>query len=130
MPWHLSRSNPMKVYDERHTEVCVCCTAEAAALIVQGVNALPYESRGTFVKLREAQLAPQPVSSTVAPRQTHTTIADGCCGRQIGKASLAGRLESVTKFECPTCGTTYESRTEGPLTVWEARADVLVFRSR
>ena len=88
--------------------------------IVKAVNALPYESRGTFVKLRE----PEPA------RKIHTTQAEGCCGRQIGKASLAGKLESVTRFECPTCGTTYESRTEGPLTVWEARADVLVFKSR
>ena len=118
--WHLSRSNPMKVYDERHTEVCVCRTAADAALIVKAVNALPYEARDTFVKLRE----PEPA------RKIHTTQAEGCCGRQIGKASLAGKLESVTKFECPTCGTTYEARTEGPLTVWEARADVLVFRSR
>ena len=41
MPWHLSRSDPRKVYDERHEAVCVCQTAEQAALIVEAVRALP-----------------------------------------------------------------------------------------
>ena len=40
MPWHLSKSDPRKVYDERHTEICIACTGEAAALIVAGVNSL------------------------------------------------------------------------------------------
>ena len=40
MGWHLSKSDPRKVYDERHTEICIACTGEAAALIVAGVNSL------------------------------------------------------------------------------------------
>ena len=44
MPWHLSKSDPRKVYDERHTEICVCVTPEAAALIVTSVNRLRSES--------------------------------------------------------------------------------------
>ena len=118
--WHLSRSNPMKVYDEQHTEVCICCTAEAAALIVKAVNALPYESRGTFVKLRE----PEPAK----PALTHTTLAEGCCANLIRKASLSGVLDRLQPWECPKCGTTYWPRKEGPLVSWEARAAVMVFR--
>jgi predicted RNA-binding Zn-ribbon protein involved in translation (DUF1610 family) len=120
MAWHLSRENPMKVYDERHTEICVCITVEAAALIVAAVNRLrgEVEPRDLSVKLREPETL----------RNTHVTQAEGCCGRQIGKASLAGKLETVTRFECPTCGTAYDSRTEGPVTLWEARADALVFK--
>jgi hypothetical protein len=44
IPWHLSKSDPRKVYDERHTEICVCVTPESAALIVTAVNRLRSES--------------------------------------------------------------------------------------
>ena len=40
MPWHQSLSNPRKVYDDRHEQVCVCETPEQAELIVAAVRAL------------------------------------------------------------------------------------------
>ena len=46
MGWHLSKSDPRKVYDERHTEICIACTDEAAALIVAGVNSLSQSIAG------------------------------------------------------------------------------------
>jgi hypothetical protein len=39
MPWHQSVSNPRKVYNERHEQVCICETPEQAALIVEAVRA-------------------------------------------------------------------------------------------
>lgn len=39
MGWHQSVSNPRKVYNERHEQVCVCETREQAALIVDAVRA-------------------------------------------------------------------------------------------
>lgn len=38
MPWHLSKSDPRKVYDSHHDVVCVCMTALQAAGIVLAVN--------------------------------------------------------------------------------------------
>lgn len=38
MPWHLSKSDPRKVYDERHEPICVCQTPEQAARIVAAVT--------------------------------------------------------------------------------------------
>ena len=39
MPWHQSVSNPRKVYNERHEQVCICETPKQAALIVEAVRA-------------------------------------------------------------------------------------------
>ena len=38
MPWHLSKSDPRKIYDETHEMVCVCRTNEQAAMVVEAVN--------------------------------------------------------------------------------------------
>ena len=38
MPWHLSKSDPRKIYDETHDMVCVCRTNEQAAMVVAAVN--------------------------------------------------------------------------------------------
>jgi hypothetical protein len=38
MPWHLSKSDPRKVYDSYHNMVCVCQNAEQAKLIVDAVR--------------------------------------------------------------------------------------------
>lgn len=127
MGWHLSRSNPAKVYDERHTEVCICHTAEAARMIVLAVNFLRGEGvvpgTGEHIKLRE----PEPPK---ADALTHVTGgADGCCASPIRKASLSGVLDRMQPWECPKCGTTYWPKREGPLVSWEARAAVMVFKS-
>ena len=59
MPWHQSLSNPRKVYNERHEQVCVCETPEQAALIVEAVNAnraKPLESQ-PYTETRPARAA-------------------------------------------------------------------------
>ena len=55
MPWHLSKSDPRKVYDSQHQTVCVCQTAEQAALIVRAVQAFGPQTE--TIRLRE----PNPV---------------------------------------------------------------------
>ena len=47
MPWHLSKSDPRKVYDSRHEMVCVCQTAEQARIIVDAVVAHGPQTRGS-----------------------------------------------------------------------------------
>jgi hypothetical protein len=44
MPWHVSKSDPRKLYDGRHETVCVCQNAEQAALIVESVNQHGYRA--------------------------------------------------------------------------------------
>ncbi|HZL56786.1 MAG TPA: KTSC domain-containing protein [Bryobacteraceae bacterium] len=58
----------------------------------------------------------------------HTSQAEGCCARRLNKASLSGKLDSLTPFECPKCGTVYSPKACGPLVNWEASADIIVFR--
>ena len=139
MPWHLSRSDPRKVYDSRHNTVCVAQSEEYAVLIVRAVNALPQSAADTFVKLREPgekESADSGLSRTASgqpetakPSVTHVTAqADGCCAKAIAKASLSGVLDRLQPWECPKCGTTYWPRQEGPLVNWEARAAVMVFK--
>ena len=116
MPWHLSKSDPRKVYDERHQTVGVMQTPEYAAQIVAAVNGQPLPAQQ--IKLRE----PEP------PKPMHVNQAEGCCARALAKASLSGELEAVKLFECPKCGTRYKGGTIGPVTHWEAQSDVVVFR--
>jgi hypothetical protein len=142
MPWHLSRSDPRKVYDGMHQPVCVCQTMDQAALIVRAVNALGPESDS--IRLREqtrpeekesaqSRLKPESGASEHAKADaplTHVTVqAEGCCAKQIAKASLSGVLDRLQPWECPKCGTTYWPRRQGFLVInWEARAAAMVFR--
>lgn len=40
MAWHRSISNPRKVYNQRHEQMCVCETPEQARAVVDAVNAI------------------------------------------------------------------------------------------
>ncbi len=125
MPWHQSKSDPRKVYDSRHETVCVAQTADQAALIIRGVNALPGSAVDTFVKLKE----PDRSGLTPAPSLTHVTSqAEGCCAKLIAKASLSGALDRLQPWECSKCGTTYWPKQEGPVVSWEARAAVMILK--
>ena len=63
MPWHLSKSDPRKVYDERHEAVCVCQKPEQALIVVTAVNRLR----------KDTPLAAEP-NSTRQPLIYHTLI--------------------------------------------------------
>ena len=137
MSWHLSKSDPRKVYDGCHQSVCVCQTQDQAALIVKAVNGLGPQTDS--IKLREPfnpLMPPSPFhsgpatdSKVIPPALTHVTVAaEGCCGKHIVKASMSGALDRMQPWECPKCGTTYWPRREGPVINWEARAAVMVFK--
>ncbi len=86
MPWHASKSDPRKVYDSHHEAVCVCQNQEQANLIVAAVNAFGAPDAMT-IKLREpAKLG-----------FTHVSLAEGCCGKAIAKASLSGALDGLRR---------------------------------
>lgn len=90
-----------------------------AADQIDGAQAAPSgHERGAAIKLRE----PEP------PRLTHASLAEGCCAKHFGKASLSGTLDRLQPWECPKCSTTYWPKQVGPLVNWEARADALVFK--
>ena len=128
MPWHLSKSDPRKVYDSRHEMVCVCQTAEQARIIVDAVVA--HGPQTDSIKLRESAAHPDVLPAMRETPLTHVTVAaEGCCGKHIVKASVSGALDRMQPWECPKCGTTYWPRREGPVINWEARAAVMVFKS-
>jgi hypothetical protein len=62
----------------------------------------------------------------------HTSQAEGCCRKLINNASLSGVLDKLLRegkpFECGKCGTEYHAKAHGPLILWEASCDVLVFK--
>jgi len=63
--WHLSLSNPRKVYDGRHEQVCVCETPEQAELIVAAVRAFdPAQVRKPAAGLVVGRSTKQEVRST------------------------------------------------------------------
>ena len=127
MPWHLSKSDPRKVYDSRHEMVCVCQTAEQARIIVDAVVA--HGPQTDSIKLREAAPHPDVLPAVREMPLTHVTVAaEGCCGKYIVKAAMSGELDRMQPWVCPKCGTTYWSRREGPVINWEARAAVMVFK--
>jgi hypothetical protein len=127
MPWHLSKSDPRKVYDSYHNMVCVCQTAEQAKLVVDSVNEC--KPQPETIKLREPIQHPDILPPVREIPLTHVTVqAEGCCAKLIAKASISGALDRMQPWECPKCGTTYWPRRERPLVNWEARAAALVFK--
>lgn len=123
MPWHLSKSDPRKVYDERHQSVCVCQTPEQAGKIVGAVNALPRDTAETFVRLRE----PQPLQPP-GPLDTFEPDAS-CCGREIAKAARGNVLQALQSWECPKCGCEwYPGLVAGAVRHWQPKPAVMVFR--
>ena len=118
MPWHLSKSDPRKVYDERHETVCVCQTPEQAARIVAAMAGNPQP--GQPIKLREPE----------APRPIHVCRAEGCCGLNFAKFCFTGALNDAQQWECPKCGTLYKPEQRGAVTNWEALSDVMLIGRR
>lgn len=124
MPWHLSKSDPRKVYDERHEPVCVCQTAEQAARIVVAVTG----TSQTVVRLKEPQ-DPAKYGTVSGPSLTDSFEPDqGCCSVAIMTASRKGALKSATAWECPRCGCEWTPRIAEMFRHWSPVSDVQVFR--
>lgn len=113
MPWHLSKSDPRKVYDERHQVVCVCQTPDQAALIVQSVV-----GRGPTSVLR----------AMADPAENDTFLPDDCCGKYIAAAGRDGLLKSITVWTCPKCGGEWEPKQHQGVRMWEPKTAVMIFR--
>lgn len=148
MPWHLSKSDPRKVYDERHEPVCVCQTAEQAARIVAAVTGVSQ----TVVRLKEPAIEPKMVGGmekfaegdevypgqfiTVGERVCEQSISftdsfepdQGCCRVAIMAAARKGALKSAAAWECPRCGCEWTPRTAGLFRHWSPVSDVQVFK--
>ncbi len=75
MPWHLSKSDPRKVYDSLHQPVCVCHKEEQAALIVKAVNGLPEGTLETFTKLH-AHPSVLPSDAATIPRPSLESLKE------------------------------------------------------
>ena len=128
MPWHLSKSDPRKVYDERHQQVGVMQTEDYARIIVEGVNA--FLSRGGQITLREPLAGASQCTVGQTPNPIHVSQADGCCTRPFAKASQSGQLDSLKPWECPKCGTMYTASQQGPVVNWTAQACAMIIGPR
>ncbi len=133
MPWHLSRSDPRKVYDSYHNMVCVCQNAEQARIIVDAVN--EHKPQAETIRLREPAgqqiglgvIQVTPSLHVQGPLDTFEPD-DSCCGREIAKAARSGVLASLQSWECPKCGCHWEPSLIGGIRHWSARPAVAVFR--
>lgn len=131
MPWHLSKSDPRKVYDERHEVVCVCRLAEQAARIVAAVTGkatlvlrepsppMEREGKETFI--------PSDGKSHIAPLDTFEPDYS-CCGRRIAKAARTGTLAAVTSWECSDCGCEWKPQMVGTVRHWSPVPRVLILK--
>lgn len=105
-------------------------TAEQHAAVMvadskgRAINALVAELAGVVALKRTGKDSLQVAEDT----PIHSTQAEGCCGKHLNKASLSGALDTLDPFSCPKCGTEYKATAHGPLMLWEAQVDVLVFK--
>lgn len=133
MPWHLSKSDPRKVYDERHEPVCVCQTPEQAARIVAAVTGKSQE----VVQLREPMAGDRnegremfiPASELKGSISLTDSFEPdgGCCTAKIMKASRDGVLKSLTSWECPSCGCEWTPKSAGMFRHWSPKPAVMIF---
>ncbi len=119
MPWHLSKSDPRKVYDERHEPVCVCQTPEQAARIVAIVTGKPQE----VIRLKEPgqQANCEVLTDSFEPDQ-------GCCTSAITSASRKGVLKSLQSWECPRCGCEWRAQNAGVFRHWSPIAMLAIIQ--
>lgn len=130
MPWHLSKSDPRKVYDERHEVVCVCQTPEQAARIVAAVTGkttIVLREPATGERDEPEKFIPADGTSRIAPLDTFEPDYS-CCGRRIAKAARTGTLAAVTSWECPDCGCEWRPQIAGTVRHWSPVPRVLILK--
>jgi hypothetical protein len=125
MPWHLSKSDPRKVYDTHHNAVCVCQNADQAKLIAHAVNAL---AKNEAIKLREPSVPAGKESAedrlsaggasghAKADAPLDTFDHDECCGKHLSRALRNGMKGD--DWLCPSCGCEWKAEARGPLRHW------------
>jgi hypothetical protein len=139
VPWHLSKSNPCKIYDERHEVAALATSPEHAARIVAAVTGKSQE----VVRLKEpaktfdfADGGPVPEGKTylVGEHVCETVMAlnsfedDECCAPRIAKAGREGRLKAATAWTCPKCGCDWTVAERGAIRHWSPVSDVMILR--
>jgi KTSC domain-containing protein len=103
-------------------------TAEQHAAVMaapstgKAINALVAERAGV-VQLKSGVVSPLASGGPI-----HSNQAEGCCAQHLNNASLSGALDKLEPFSCPKCGTEYRATAHGPLMLWQAQLDVLVFK--
>lgn len=128
MPWHLSRSNPTKVYDSHHHEACIAASPELAAFIVRAANAAIMAGATVPIRLRESSLPERKESAEVgseraasgtaqAGKPLDTFETDECCTKHLAKALRSGILKA-DEWLCPVCGCEWKAEMRGPLRHW------------
>jgi len=117
MPWHISKSDLRKIYDDRHGDVCVCQTVEQAAIIVDAVNRLRSSGVAPIISLREP-----------SADKLDTYEPDSCCGPGLAKAARGGVLKALLSWDCPRCGEKWVPRDVGGLRHWEPVPAVEILR--
>jgi hypothetical protein len=123
--WHQSKSDPRKVYDERHQQACLCETPEQAALIVEAINNLgPDRYRGKGIAENHQSIAGVP-EQTDAP--AHTFTEDACCGPRISRAIRNGTI-GQSNWTCPKCGCEWACEDNWPVLHWAPKPMLEVIR--
>jgi hypothetical protein len=132
MHWHLSKSDPRKVYDSYHNTVCVCQTADQASLIVGAVNASGKQQDA--IKLREPSFPAEKEESAKvsqstgsAPALPDTWESDECCGKPLTRALRSGILRT-DDWLCPSCGAEWKAEQRGAVRHWTPAALVALLR--
>jgi hypothetical protein len=150
--WHLSKSNPCKVYDERHQVAALATSPEYAARIVAAVTgkaqevirlrepvdrmgqtdqyAYPTRTGVNALSISDLEAATSHFSNTnEGPKSVLNSFEpDDCCGKHISKASRAGVLEAVTTWTCERCGTDWKPTTMGNIRHWKPESDIAILR--
>ncbi len=141
MPWHLSASDPRKVYDSHHNAVCVCWSADQAALIIRAVNALGPQDES--IKLREparegkeslvhqaAEQGAVSVGSTAKRTVPNTFDEDACCTVRLARSLAMGKVPG-DEWTC-RCGAEWKAQIVGQdgsaVRHWSPVAAVAIFR--
>lgn len=156
MSWHLSKSNPCKIYDSRHEVAAMATSPEYAARIVAAVTGKPQEvirlrepanqAIGSFRQTDrdacvidgcEASISSndlQSQTSSFSPTNEGQKSAvnsfepDDCCGKHINKASRSGVLNSLMVWTCPRCETDWKPTTIGNIRHWKPEVVIAVLR--
>ena len=120
MPWHLSKSDPRKIYDETHAVVGVMQNAGQAALIVEAVNALGPERYNTVRKESADKLnqSTEPAGAVGSESLTQTYQEDECCGKHLAKFIRSGKAANATLWPCPKCGCDWVKKSAGMFSHW------------
>ena len=129
MPWHLSKSDPRKVYDSYHNMVCVCQNENQSALIVKAVNDLPQwrishrsGCASLGIRIRRISRALEPWDRSIPSSRTIRAVA-----------ARSRRPRVPACWPACNCGRVPSAASTGHRNLWrdsplDARPAVAVFR--